>query len=52
MKISEQQILQLMYYCHSYSSNDVILSKIGRETVRKLLANIANQQSEELKEVE
>jgi hypothetical protein len=53
MKISEQQIHNLINILTEVSSaRDVALSETGFWQTKKLLADIANQQSTELKEVE
>ena len=53
MKISEKQLAQMIHLLGVACSLDgAFLNKPGAKLGRDLLASIANQQSEELKEVE
>lgn len=50
MKISEKQLLTLTYILHNcYSMDDI---EILRPTIKKLLTEIREQQSDELREIE
>lgn len=51
MKISEKQLLKMMYFLDLYII-DIELSNDTKEKLRQLLAEIIEQQSEELREIE
>jgi len=52
MKISEKQLAQLLLLCQPMIVPSTMLAEQTRETLRDLLIEIANQQSNELKDVE
>ena len=52
IKISEKQLHQLIFYANGVSVQYGSLTDDGRETLRKLLHDIREQQSEDLKDIE
>ncbi len=52
MRISERQIQQLIFFCTHIPASEFSFSQRAREDVHKLLAEIANQQSSVLKDID
>jgi len=52
MKISEKQLAQLLLFCNQLVAPGAMLNEVGRDDLKQVLANIANQQSSELKELD